>query len=44
MKSRYEAVSTNPVLCDNLDRWDGVRGGRDVQKGGDIRIPIADSC
>ena len=41
MQSRYEAVSTNPVLCDNLDRWDGVRG-REAQKRGDTRIQIAD--
>ena len=23
---------------------DGVGGGREVQEGGDIRIPMADSC
>ena len=52
MQSRYEAGSTNPVLCDNLDRWDGVGGGRQVQEGGGIYIyiyiyiyiPIDDSC
>ena len=27
-------------LCINLERWDGVGDGREVQKGGDIRIPI----
>ena len=31
-------------LCINLERWDGVRDGREVQKKGDIYIPIADSC
>ena len=31
-------------LCINLERWDGVRDGREVQKGGDICIPMADSC
>ena len=31
-------------LCINLERWDGARDGREVQKGGDIRIPMADSC
>ena len=40
MQSRYEAGSTNPVLCDNLDRWDGVGGGRQVQEGGGIYIYI----
>ena len=31
-------------LCINLEGWDGVRDGREVQKGGDICIPMADSC
>ena len=26
------------------DRWDAEWDGREVQKGGDIRIPMADSC
>ena len=32
------------MLCDNLEGWDGVEGGRGVQEGGDICIPVADSC
>ena len=24
--------------------WDGEGGGREVQEGGDICIPLADSC
>ena len=31
-------------LCINLEGWDSVRDGRKVQKGGDICIPMADSC
>ena len=31
-------------LCSNLDGWDGAVDGREVQKGGDISIPMADSC
>ena len=31
-------------LCINLEGWDGVGDGREVQKGGDICIPMADSC
>ena len=27
-----------------LDGWDGEGGGREVQEGGDICIPTADSC
>ena len=30
-------------LCINLEGWDGEGDGREVQKGGDIRIPMADS-
>ena len=33
----------NLVLCDNLDGRDGVQGGREVQDGRDIHIPLADS-
>ena len=32
------------MFCDNLEGWEGVGGGRDVQEGGDICIPTADSC
>ena len=31
-------------LCINLEGWDGEGAGREVQKGGDIYIPMADSC
>ena len=31
-------------LCISLEVWDGEGGGREVQKGGDICIPMADSC
>ena len=31
-------------LCINLEGWDGVGDGREVQKGGGICIPMADSC
>ena len=30
-------------LCINLEEWDGEGDGREVQKGGDICIPVADS-
>ena len=43
--SRWElcdAGSSNPALCDNLERWDGRWG--EVQEGGDMGIPMADSC
>ena len=33
-----------PGLCINLEGWDGEGDGREVQKGGDICIPMADSC
>ena len=31
-------------LCINLEGWDGAGDGREVQKGGNICIPIANSC
>ena len=31
-------------LCTNLEGWNGERDGKEVQKGGDICIPMADSC
>ena len=30
-------------LCINLEGWDGEGDGREVQKGGDLCIPMADS-
>ena len=30
------------MLIDNLEGWEGVAGGREVQDGGDICIPMAD--
>ena len=32
------------VLCDNLEWWDGVGGGREVHEGGDLDIPMANLC
>ena len=31
-------------LCINLEGWDGERDRREVQKGGHVCMPIADSC
>ena len=31
-------------LCINLEGWDGEKCGGEFQKGGDICIPMADSC
>ena len=31
-------------LCINLEGWDGEGDGREVKKGGDIYIPMAESC
>ena len=30
-------------LCINLEGWDGEGDGREVQKGGDICVPMTDS-
>ena len=32
------------MFSDNLEGWDGVGGGREVQEGGDIRAPMAEPC
>ena len=32
------------MLCDIPEKWVGVGGGREIQEGGDICIPMADSC
>ena len=31
-------------LCINLEGWDRKGRGREVQKGGDICVPMSDSC
>ena len=31
-------------ICINLEGWDGEADRREVQEGGDICIPMADSC
>ena len=31
-------------LCINLEEWDGEGEGRELQKGGGICVPMADSC
>ena len=40
----YDARNPNPVFCENLEGRDGVVGGREVQQGRDIFIPVAYSC
>ena len=32
------------VLCENVEGWDGVGGGREVPEGGDTCIRMGDSC
>ena len=31
-------------LYNNLEEWDGEGGGREFPEGGEICIPMADSC
>ena len=31
-------------LCINLEGWGGAGERRELKKGGDIRIPLANSC
>ena len=48
MDSQWEFVvwlrKLKQGLCINLEGWDGAGDGREIQKGGDICIPMADSC
>ena len=37
-----QETQTGP--CINLEGWDGEGGGREVQEGADIYIPMADAC
>ena len=39
----HDTGSSNLVLCDNLEGWDGVGGGKKLQ-GEDICVPMSDSC
>ena len=39
----YDTGNPKPGLCDNLEGWDGEGGGREVQEGGELCIPMADS-
>ena len=38
------AQETQTGACINLEGWDGEEDGSEVQKGGDIYIPMTDSC
>ena len=40
----YGSENSKQELYIHLDGWDGVGDGREVQKGGDICLPMADSC
>ena len=38
------AQETQTGVCINLEEWDGEEDGREAQNGGNICIPVADSC
>ena len=40
----HETGCSGQVYWDDPEGWDGEGDGREVQKGGDICIPMADSC
>ena len=42
--SQWEFAVWLRGLCINLEGWDGEGDGRELQRGGDICIPLADSC
>ena len=39
-----QCVKLKQGLCINLEVWAGAGDGREIQKGVDICIPMADSC
>ena len=39
----YGSGSSNLVLCDKLEGWEGVGDGREVQEGGNICVPVDNS-
>ena len=39
----YDSGNSNELHM-NLEGWDGEGDGREVQKGGVISLPVADSC
>ena len=42
--SLYDSGNSSLTLCNNPEGWDEEADGREVQEGGDICIPMADSC
>ena len=38
------AQENQTQLCISLDGWDGEGDGKEVKEGGDICIPMANSC
>ena len=42
--NRCMAQELKQGLCIDLEGWDGEGDGKEVQKGGDICMPMADSC
>jgi len=41
----HDTGNPNPALCDDIEGWDGVQDeGGEVQEGGGICIPMANSC
>ena len=40
----YDSGNSTQVLCDNLEEWDMVGGGKQVQEERDIFIAMADLC
>ena len=43
-RAEKEHYSFKKSHCYNLEGWDGEGDGREVQEGGNICIPMADSC
>ena len=44
VKKKERKIHYSRLDIHNLEGWDRVAGGREVQEGGDIHIPMTDSC
>ena len=42
--SSFQSWRNLQEMSHNLEGWDGVGGGREVPEGGDVCIPMVDSC
>lgn len=40
----YDSGTSNGELCNNLEGWETVEVGREIQEGGDLGTLVVNSC